>query len=46
MGVTGFENGLAIPHGKSSTVTRAAFAVVRLIKTLTADEYQSLDPKN
>ncbi|MFJ5760783.1 PTS sugar transporter subunit IIA [Neobacillus sp. NPDC093182] len=27
---TGFEGGLAIPHGKSSTVKEATFAVVTL----------------
>ncbi|MBC1435025.1 PTS transporter subunit EIIA [Listeria rocourtiae] len=41
---TGFENGLAIPHGKSTTVREAAFAVLRLNKPL--DNYPSLDPDN
>lgn len=45
-GLTGFENGLAIPHGKSSTVKTAQFAVVRLTKPLTASEYVSLNPEN
>lgn len=42
--VTGFENGLAIPHGKSTAVREASFAVVRLIKPL--KDYPSLDPNN
>ncbi|MFK4964701.1 PTS fructose transporter subunit IIABC [Lactococcus garvieae] len=46
IGVTGFENGLAIPHGKSSSVNRAAFAVVRLTSPLLQSEYPSLDMAN
>lgn len=45
-GLTGFENGLAIPHGKSSTVKKATFAVIRLAKPLASAEYLSLDPNN
>lgn len=41
---TGFDNGLAIPHGKSDTVKKAAYAVVKLAKPLT--DYESLDPTN
>lgn len=46
MGITGFENGLAIPHGKSSTVREATFAVVRLSRPLTPSAYPSLNPEN
>ena len=46
MGVTGFENGLAIPHGKSNSVRQAAFTVVRLAKPLSSAEYVSLNPEN
>ncbi|MDR0297191.1 MAG: fructose-specific PTS transporter subunit EIIC [Streptococcaceae bacterium] len=46
MGVTGFENGLAIPHGKSRTVKKAAFAVVRLEKPLAPSDYASLNAEN
>ena len=46
MGVTGFENGLAIPHGKSVTVKQAAFAVIRLKKPLIAAEYPSLNTES
>lgn len=46
MGVTGFENGLAIPHGKASTVKQGMFAVVRLTKPLASSEYVSLNPEN
>lgn len=42
--VTGFENGLAIPHGKSEVVTEASFSVLTLQKPL--KEYPSLDPNN
>lgn len=42
--VTGFENGLAIPHGKSDEVIEASFAVLRLSKPL--EDYPSLDPNN
>lgn len=44
LSVTGFENGLAIPHGKSVAVKEASFAVMRLNKPL--EEYPSLDPNN
>ncbi|MDR0298501.1 MAG: PTS 2-O-a-mannosyl-D-glycerate transporter subunit IIABC [Streptococcaceae bacterium] len=45
-GLTGFENGLAIPHGKSGTVLKASFAVIRLKQALPAEEYVSLNPEN
>ena len=45
-GVTGFENGLAIPHGKSSAVKKASFAVIRLVTPLAAAEYPSLTADN
>ncbi|WBL14765.1 fructose-specific PTS transporter subunit EIIC [Sutcliffiella sp. NC1] len=41
---TGMEAGLAIPHGKSKAVKRAAFAVAKLRKPLTT--WESLDPNN
>ncbi|WP_057913801.1 fructose-specific PTS transporter subunit EIIC [Peribacillus muralis] len=41
---TGLEKGLAIPHGKSSAVKKAAFAVARL-KTPIQD-WESIDPNN
>lgn len=41
---TGMERGLAIPHGKSSTVKEAVFAAARL-KTPLAD-WESIDPNN
>lgn len=41
---TGFEGGLAIPHGKSSTVKEAAFAVAVLKSPLT--DWESIDPNN
>lgn len=41
---TGFEAGLAIPHGKSTAVKKAAFAVARL-KNKMAD-WESIDPNN
>jgi 2-O-A-mannosyl-D-glycerate PTS system EIIABC component len=41
---TGFEGGLAIPHGKSSTVKEAAFAVATLEKPI--DTWESIDPNN
>lgn len=44
LSVTGFENGLAIPHGNSSAVLEASFAVVRLRSPL--QEYPSLDANN
>ncbi len=46
LGVTGFENGLAIPHGKSKTENKATFALVRLKEELVSSEYQSLDEFN
>lgn len=42
--VTGFENGLAIPHGKSDTVKQAKFAIVKLASPLS--DYESMDPNN
>ncbi|MDP4549631.1 fructose-specific PTS transporter subunit EIIC [Alkalihalobacillus macyae] len=41
---TGMERGLAIPHGKSSVVKQATFAVARLTKPL--DDWESIDPTN
>ncbi|ETI69943.1 PTS 2-O-a-mannosyl-D-glycerate transporter subunit IIABC [Neobacillus vireti] len=41
---TGFEGGLAIPHGKSTAVKEAAFAVATLKKPLT--NWESIDPTN
>jgi 2-O-A-mannosyl-D-glycerate-specific PTS system IIC component len=41
---TGFEGGLAIPHGKSKTVKEAAFAIATLQKPLT--DWESVDPNN
>lgn len=41
---TGFENGLAIPHGKSDAVKEASFAIARLQNPIT--EYESIDPNN
>jgi 2-O-A-mannosyl-D-glycerate PTS system EIIABC component len=41
---TGFEGGLAIPHGKSTTVKEAAFAIATLKKPLT--DWESIDPNN
>ncbi|MCM3763836.1 PTS 2-O-a-mannosyl-D-glycerate transporter subunit IIABC [Neobacillus niacini] len=41
---TGFEGGLAIPHGKSVTVKEAAFAIATLQKPLT--DWESIDPNN
>jgi 2-O-A-mannosyl-D-glycerate PTS system EIIABC component len=41
---TGFEGGLAIPHGKSTTVKEAAFAIATLKKPLT--DWESVDPNN
>jgi len=41
---TGFEGGLAIPHGKSSTVKEAAFAVATLNKPIST--WESVDPDN
>ncbi|MFD2254459.1 fructose-specific PTS transporter subunit EIIC [Lactococcus formosensis subsp. bovis] len=45
-GVTGFENGLAIPHGKSSSVQKARFVLIRLAEPLSSEAYPSLDPSN
>lgn len=42
--VTGLENGIAIPHGKSSVVKSASFAVLKT-KTPIVD-YESLQPDN
>lgn len=41
---TGFECGLAIPHGKSKVVKEAAFAIATLEKPLT--DWESIDPEN
>lgn len=41
---TGFEGGLAIPHGKSTAVKEAAFAIATLKKPLT--DWESIDPNN
>ncbi|MGG3561288.1 fructose-specific PTS transporter subunit EIIC [Neobacillus rhizosphaerae] len=41
---TGLEKGLAIPHGKSSTVKKAVFAVARLRTPL--NDWPSIDPSN
>ncbi|QTC40402.1 PTS sugar transporter subunit IIA [Bacillus sp. V3] len=41
---TGLEEGLAIPHGKSSSVKKAAFAVARLKNGI--DTWESIDPNN
>ncbi|MFD1020275.1 fructose-specific PTS transporter subunit EIIC [Thalassobacillus hwangdonensis] len=41
---TGLEAGLAIPHGKSNAVKKAAFAVARLEKPIT--DWESIDPTN
>jgi 2-O-A-mannosyl-D-glycerate-specific PTS system IIC component len=41
---TGFEGGLAIPHGKSATVKEAAFAVATLEKPIS--NWESIDPSN
>lgn len=41
---TGLERGLAIPHGKSATVKKAAFAVARLNRPLAG--WESIDPTN
>lgn len=41
---TGFEAGLAIPHGKSTAVKKAAFAVARLKNKL--KDWESIDPNN
>jgi fructose PTS system EIIBC or EIIC component len=41
---TGLEAGLAIPHGKSGSVKKAAFAVARLKNGI--DTWESIDPNN
>ncbi|MFL8939252.1 fructose-specific PTS transporter subunit EIIC [Rossellomorea oryzaecorticis] len=41
---TGLEAGLAIPHGKSPSVKKAAFAVARLKNGI--DTWESIDPNN
>ncbi|MCM3718182.1 PTS 2-O-a-mannosyl-D-glycerate transporter subunit IIABC [Fictibacillus phosphorivorans] len=41
---TGFEGGLAIPHGKSSAVKEAVFAVATLEKPI--GDWESIDPNN
>ncbi|MGL5347688.1 MAG: PTS 2-O-a-mannosyl-D-glycerate transporter subunit IIABC [Peptostreptococcaceae bacterium] len=41
---TGFEAGLAIPHGKSKAVKEAAFAVMTLENPI--EDWESLDPDN
>jgi fructose PTS system EIIBC or EIIC component len=41
---TGLEAGLAIPHGKSHSVKKAAFAVARLKNGI--DTWESIDPNN
>lgn len=41
---TGMEAGLAIPHGKSSAVKKAGFAVARLSTPI--DDWESIDPNN
>ncbi|WP_173915525.1 fructose-specific PTS transporter subunit EIIC [Halobacillus sp. Marseille-Q1614] len=44
LSATGFEAGLAIPHGKSSAVKKAGFAVARLSNPI--DDWESIDPDN
>ncbi|MGG3470413.1 PTS sugar transporter subunit IIA [Neobacillus pocheonensis] len=41
---TGFEGGLAIPHGKSTSAKEAAFAVATLKTPVT--DWESIDPNN
>lgn len=41
---TGFEGGLAIPHGKSDTVLKASFAIATLEKPVA--DWESIDPEN
>ncbi|MBP3038203.1 PTS sugar transporter subunit IIA [Bacillaceae bacterium Marseille-Q3522] len=41
---TGLEAGLAIPHGKSNSVKKAAFAVARLSEPVAG--WESIDPNN
>ncbi|WKF77934.1 PTS 2-O-a-mannosyl-D-glycerate transporter subunit IIABC [Lactiplantibacillus plantarum] len=42
--VTGLENGIAIPHGKSDTVKQAAFTVLKTAAPVS--DYESLQPNN
>ncbi len=44
MSPTGFQDGLAVPHGKSDTVIEASFAVLRLQEPL--EQYESIDSNN
>jgi 2-O-A-mannosyl-D-glycerate-specific PTS system IIC component len=44
LSATGFEGGLAIPHGKSNAVKEAAFAVATLEQPLST--WESIDPDN
>ncbi|QAS53466.1 PTS 2-O-a-mannosyl-D-glycerate transporter subunit IIABC [Halobacillus litoralis] len=44
LSATGFEGGLAIPHGKSSAVKEASFAVATLTEPL--DDWESIDENN
>ncbi|MCP3028008.1 fructose-specific PTS transporter subunit EIIC [Halobacillus sp. A5] len=44
LSATGFEAGLAIPHGKSAAVKKAGFAVARLSNSI--DDWESIDPDN
>ncbi|MGN2339256.1 PTS sugar transporter subunit IIA [Clostridium cagae] len=41
---TGFEGGLAVPHGKSDAVKKASFAVATLKKPIS--EWESVDENN
>lgn len=41
---TGFEDGLAVPHGKSKAVKKAAFAVAKLRKPI--EDWESIDENN
>lgn len=41
---TGLENGIAIPHGKSSTVKKAQFAILRTLDPI--EDYKSLKENN
>lgn len=43
---TGMENGLAIPHGKSTAVSRPAFAVMTLNQPLSSSSWASLNTGN
>ncbi|GGF30512.1 PTS fructose transporter subunit IIABC [Halobacillus andaensis] len=44
LSATGFEAGLAIPHGKSKAVKKAGFAVARLSTPI--EDWESIDPNN